>query len=201
MPCRSVLLAALASLAILTLSLGCSSPPASAPTPVPPPPPLIFQTIAELSFPNPVQTGPARLAQSITLPAGGTFNNIRFRWVPSVGAPPLTGALYIIDREYLDPLSMLSTAPGLVARSIRIESGEYVFDAAVTLAGGTQYWFCADSDVGYLSSQRTSDIYPGGDLYFVGSLTGGPDSYVRAFISSQNERLDSSFSLRGVRVQ
>ena len=161
---------------------------------------MVFQTIAELSVPNPVQTGPARLAQSITLPAGAAFNNIRFRWIPSNGAPPLTGNLYVIDREYLGPLSELSTAPGLVARSIRIEGGEYVLDPAVRLAGGTQYWFGADSDVGYLSSQVTSDVYPGGDLYFVGSLTGGPDSYVRAFINRQSERLDSSFSLRGARI-
>jgi hypothetical protein len=189
------------ALAILTVSLGCSSPPASAPTPVPPPPPLIFQTIAELLISNPFQAGPARLAQSVTLPAEGAFNNIRFRWIPSRGAPPLEGALYIIDREYLGAVDAVSSAPGLVARSTRIESGEYVFDTAVTLIGGTKYWFAADSDVGYLGSQPTSDVYPGGDLYFIGSLTGGETSYLRAFFSSQNERLDSSFSLRGVRVQ
>ena len=183
---------------VACLALGCGEKPA-APTPAPLVP-LVFQTIAELSFSNPVQTGPARLAQSITIPAGGTFNNIRVRWIPSAGAPPLTGSVYIIDREYRDPLSALSTAPGLVARSIAIENGEYVFDPVVRLAGDTKYWFCADSNVGYLSTQVTSDVYPGGDLYFVGSLTGGPDSYVRAFIFSQNERLDSSFVLRGVRV-
>ncbi|HEV8394992.1 MAG TPA: hypothetical protein VGQ37_12000 [Vicinamibacterales bacterium] len=55
--------------------------------------------------------------------------------------------------------------------------------------------------MGYLGSQPTSDIYPGGDLYFIGSLTGGGTSYLRAFIFSQNDRLDASFSLRGVRVQ
>ena len=113
-----------------------------------------------------------------------------------MGAPPVTGALYIIDREYLGPLSALSTAPGLVARSIRIENGEYVFDAAVRLEGGQQYWFGTDSNVGYLSSQRTSDIYPGGDLYFIGG-----DSYVRAFIVSPSERLDAGFTLRGARAQ
>ena len=159
-----------------------------------------MQTIVDLQIFNPVQTGPARLAQSVTLPVGGAFNNIRFQWTPSPGAPPLSGALYIIDREYLGPLRELSTAPGLVARSIRIENGEYVFDPAVTLAGGAQYWFGADSDVKYLSSQRTSDVYPGGDLYFVGSLTGGETSYVRAFVDNQSERLDASFSLRGARV-
>jgi len=177
-------------------SLGCGGPP-SAPTPAP----LVFQTIAELLISNPFQAGPARLAQSVTLPAGGRFNNIRFRWIPFPGAPPLQGALYIIDREYLGPVDAVSSAPGLVARSAGIVGGEYVFDAAVTLAGGTQYWFCADSDVGYLGSQPTSDLYPGGDLYFIGSLTGGETSYLRAFLFSQNERLDSSFSLRGVRVQ
>jgi hypothetical protein len=178
---------------------GCGGSNATAPSSGSSPP--VVQIIVELFFSNPVQTGPARLAQSVALPAGGAFNNIRFRWTPSNGAPPVTGALYIIDREYAGPLSELSTAPGLVARSIRIENGEYVFDAAVTLAGGSRYWFGADSNVGYVSSQRTTDIYPGGDLYFVGSLTGGPDSYVRAFIESQSERLDSSFTLSGARVQ
>jgi hypothetical protein len=191
---RLVLLVALAG-----PSLGCGETP-SAPTPAPPVP-VVPQTIAELIIPNPVQTGPARLAQSVTLPAEGTFNNIRFRWTLSPGAPPLEGALYIIDREYLGAVSAVSTAPGLVARSLRIEGGEYVFDNGVTLTGGTKYWFAADSNVGYLSSQRTSDIYPGGDLYFIGSLTGGETSYLRAFVSSQNERLDASFSLRGARVQ
>jgi hypothetical protein len=184
--------------AVLALA-ACGGKSATAPSSGSSPPTI--QTIAELLIPNAVQTGPARLAQSVTLPAGGAFNNIRFQWIPSPGAPPLTGALYIIDREYLGPLRVLSTAPGLVARSIRIENGEYVFDAAVTLAGGTQYWFGADSDVKYLSSQRTSDIYAGGDLYFSGSLTGGEDSYVRAYVVSPNERLDASFSLRGARVQ
>jgi hypothetical protein len=32
-------------------------------------------------------------------------------------------------------------------------------------------------------------------------LTGGEDSYVRAYVFSPNERLDASFSLRGARVQ
>jgi len=184
---------------IASLTLGCGEKP-TAPTPAPLVP-LVFQTIAELNFSNPVQTGPAVLAQSITLPPGGIFSHIRFRWTPSNGAPPLQGALYIIDREYTGPISAVGTAPGLVARSTGIDGGEYVFDTAVTLAGGTKYWFAADSSVGYLSSQVTSDVYPGGDLYFQGSLTGGEDSYVRAFINSQNERVDSSFTLRGVRVQ
>jgi hypothetical protein len=173
-----------------------ASPSAPSDTPVP-----SMQTIVDLLIPNPVQTGPARLAQSVTLPGGEAFNNIRFQWAASVGAPPITGALYIIDREYLGPVSALSTAPGLVARSIRIENGEYVFDAAVRLEGGRQYWFGTDSNVGYLSSQRTSDIYPGGDLYFSGSLTGGEDSYVRAFIVNPSERLDAGFTLRGARAQ
>ena len=147
-----------------------------------------------------VQIAPVRLAQSITIPVGGSFNNIRFRWIPAVGAPPITGAVYIIDREYLGPLTALSTAPGLVARSIQIENGEYVFDAAVTLTGGAKYWFGSDSNVGYQASQGTSDIYPGGDLYFTGSLTGGEATYVRAFVFSPGERLDSSFTLSGARV-
>jgi len=160
------------------------------------------QTIAELVVSPPVQISPAPVAQSVTLPAGGTFNNIRFRWIPTPDAPPLEGALYVIDREYLGPLRTLSTAPGLVARSIRIENGEYVFDAAVKLTGGTKYWFATDSNVGYLASQFTGpDVYSGGDLYFTGSLTGGEPSYLRAFFFSQNGRLDSSFSLRGVRLQ
>ena len=194
MLCRAGLLTIAAS-----LTLGCGEKP-SAPTPAPLVP-VVFQTIAELTISNPAQAGPARLAQSITLPAGGAFNHIRFRWTPFPGAPPLEGSLYIIDREYLGPVDAVSTAPGLVARSIGIEGGEYVFEAALTLAGGTKYWFAADSAVGFLCSQPTSDVYAGGDLYFTGSLTGGETSYLRAFTYSQNERLDSSFNLRGVRVQ
>lgn len=160
-----------------------------------------MQTILELVIPNGIQTGPALLAQSVTIPVGGALNNIRFRWTLANGAPPLAGALYILDREYSGPLTALSTAPGFVARSIRIELDEYVFDPAVTLAGGRQYWFGADTAVKYLCSQPTSgDLYPGGDLYFQGSLTGGEHSYVRAFMFNQSERLDAGFSLRAARV-
>ena len=186
---RTILLTAVACLA-----LGCGEKP-TAPTPV------VLQTVAELAFSNPAQAGPALLAQSITLPPGGAFNHIRFRWTPFPGAPPLTGSVYVIDREYLGPITSVSTAPGLVARSTGIEGGESVFDPAVTLAGGTKYWFASDSSVGFLCSQPTSDVYAGGDLYFTGSLTGGETSYLRAFVYSQTEQLDSSFSLRGARVQ
>jgi len=179
---------------------GCGGKSATAPSSSSSPP--LIQTILDLVIPNPVRVGPAKLAQSITIPAGAALNNIRFRWTPSSDAPPLTGSLYIIDREYLGPLSALSTAPGLVARSTRIESGEYVFEPTVTLAGGTQYWFGSDSPVGYVCSQPTSgDLYPGGELYFQGSLTSGEDSYARASLFNPSERLDAGFSLRGARVQ
>lgn len=115
---------------VACLALGCGEKPApSAPTPAPPAP-VLFQTIAELSFPNPVQVGPAALAQSVTPPAGAAFDHIRFRWTPSRGAPPLEGTLYII-----------------------------------------------------------------------GSLTGGDTSYLRAFLNTQNDRIDAGFTLRGARVQ
>jgi len=117
--------------------LGCGGKDATGPSSGSSAP--VIRTIAELLISNPFQAGPARLAQSVTLPAGGAFNNIRFRWIPFPGAPPLEGALYIIDREYLGAVDAVSSAPGLVARSTRIESGEYVFDPAVTLTGGTKY--------------------------------------------------------------
>src|ERR1044071_6225742 len=151
------------------LAVACGGETATGPSSVSTTP--VIQTITELSFGNPVQSGPAPLAQSITLPAGGSFNHIRFRWTPFPGAPPISGTLYVIDQEFLGPLSPLATVPGLVARSTGIDGGEYVFDPAVILTGETKYWFATDSSVGYLSSQPTTDIYPGGDLYFSGGVS------------------------------
>jgi hypothetical protein len=146
-----------------------------------------------------VQISPVQLAQSVTLPVGGAYNTLRFRWMPAPGAGPLTGSLYILGQEYLGRVSAVGTAPGLIARSIRIEGDEYVFDAAVTLSGGTKYWFAADSPVRFLCSQSTSDIYAGGDLYTIGGTAGSPSdpAYARFYVNSPNERLDASFTLRG----
>src|SRR5690606_5945426 len=42
--------------------------------------------------------------QSVTIPAGGTYTNVRFNWYlysQQAGQPTAFGTLYLLDREYL----------------------------------------------------------------------------------------------------
>lgn len=108
------------------------------------------------------------VGQSVSLPAGGPYANIRFNWYTFRKEAAAFGNLYVLTEEYLGLSGNLNAStPGFVARSERIESGEYVFAASVKLTGGRKYWFYTDAQGSFAGSFDT-DIYPGGDMYLSG---------------------------------
>ena len=130
------------------------------PAPVPAAPSQVIADHARgiTAWPDGVQ------GQSVTI-AGGPYNNIRFTWLGPPNAAPLRGAVYILAQEYLGRVSGLSeSTPGFVARSLRLEDREYVFDSAVTLRAG-KYWFLNDSDTTVYISTYNQDTYADGDFY------------------------------------
>jgi len=154
--------------------------------------PAPMQTIVEVTAAR-VQTSPVVLEQSVAV-TGGSFNDIRFRWQVPTGGEPVTGNLYILTQEYLGEASGVNPAmPGFLARSVRVEAGDYVFDSGVTLRGGTTYWFVTDRTVGFFSSQGDTDVYPGGDLYTAGL----GDVFHRFYVINPSQRIDANFKLTG----
>jgi hypothetical protein len=131
--------------------------------------------------------------QSVTTPPGGPFNNIRFNWYTFSGTPTAFGTLYVLTQEYLGlPSGLGPSTPGFVASSDSIVDNVYRFAPAVTLNGGTQYWFYTDTQGSFVTSFSES-IYAGGDLYLTGVSTlpfhkamGGPGIF-----------LDANFTLSG----
>ena len=177
-------------LAAIGAQCGGGSSAPTAPTPV-------IRTIVEVTRAN-IITGPGVPEQSATV-LGGSFDNIRFSWIVRSGENPTPGNLYILTQVYQGKVRDLSSAvPGFLARSLRVEGGEYVFDAAVTLQSGAIYWFAADRETLYMSSQRTSDLYEGGDLYSAGPSEIG--EFRRFWLENPNERIDANFRLRGALV-
>ena len=184
---------------LTVMTAGCSdggsssTPQVTAPTPTPP----VLRTIVEVTRAN-VLTGPAVPEQSVTI-VGGSYNNIRFSWIVRAGENPAPGNLYILTQVYEGRIRELGPAvPGFVARSLLVQDGEYFFDPSITLQAGAVYWFAADRETLYMSSQRTSDLYEGGDLY-----SGGGDElgeFRRMWIEKPSERIDANFRLRGALV-
>jgi hypothetical protein len=155
-----------------------------------------IQTIVELNAPGGFPYGPQVLAQSVTVPAG-SYNNIRFRWGLGAFGPPASGTLYILSQEVQGGVSGLGpSAPGFVARSLRITDGDYIFDSAVTLRGAAKYWFATDTPIYFMTSQGVSDVYNGGDLY-VASNPPLEGPFSRLYMSNPSERFDANFRLAG----
>lgn len=106
--------------------------------------------------------------QSVTLPADGGFNNLRFHWYTFKKTPTAFGNLYLLRQEYLGiPGNLGSGTPGFIARAERVVDDQYVFPAATTVSGGQKYWFYTDAQ-GSFAGSFDQDIYPGGDLYVTG---------------------------------
>jgi len=109
--------------------------------------------------------------QSVTMPAGRTFEGVTFNWYTNTGEPTAFGKLYLLSQEYPGaPRDIGPSAAGLLARSESIANGAYVFPADVSLAAGVRYWFYTDTQGSFVGSFDT-DIYPGGDLYVSGFPT------------------------------
>jgi len=149
-------------------------------------------TIAESSTVEQVTAGQTAtsnnyLGQSVSVPGGPSYNNIRFNWDGTVRVAPLTpgargplavGALFILTQEYLGlPGNLGTSTPGFLAQTSRVEQGQYVFAPSVTLEGGTKYWFYAywaPGSAGIVSpiTGFSEDAYGGGDMYIAPELGG-----------------------------
>lgn len=121
----------------------------------------------------------AACGQSVHVPVGSSWNNISFSFGEYNTGVPLASSdatLYLLDQEYLGPASTLSSSTsGYIAATSSIQAfgggQEWVFDAAVTLAPDTDYWFCMDRHtnetepfMGVVSITR--DTYDGGNFYY-----------------------------------
>jgi len=194
MRARAVLVLALMSVAACH---GGATGPTSTSTNSPgiesPPVPLsALTTIQESSTVEAVGTGQTGtsnnyLGQSITIPAGASFNNLRFNWdgntssaptAPPSRGPLAAGDLFLLTQEYVGlPGGLGSTTPGFLARAERIEGGQYVFAPSVTLKGGTKYWFYSYWTPGTARGFNpitgfSEDGYLGGDMYIAPELGG-----------------------------
>ncbi|RPJ63040.1 MAG: hypothetical protein EHM24_25055 [Acidobacteria bacterium] len=163
--CRTLVLASFA------LAAGCGSPNPSPTTPTASPsrPVVTLVDVTESIDVTAGYTGTWNWpGQSVTMPAGSGFDNLRFHWHTNQQAPAAFGQLYILDREFLGlPGDLNPSTPGFIARSERVTDGQYAFAATVTLKGGTRYWFYGDTQGTFVYSFDT-DTYPGGDLYATG---------------------------------
>jgi hypothetical protein len=134
--------------------------------------------------------------QSLVIPGGGSFNNLRFNWYTFAGSPAAFGTLYLLTQEYLGlPGDLSPSTPGFVARSETIVDNQYRFAPGITLTGGTQYWVYTDTQGSFVTSFFGS-TYAGGDLY----LTGVPTLPFRKAIAAPGVFLDANFRLQGSAV-
>lgn len=129
--------------------------------------------------------------QSFTTPAGGPYHDIKFNWYNESG-PTAVGTLYILTSSYAGtPAALSSSTPGFVGASTSIVGNEYIFNTAVTLLGGTQYYAYTDSQMSYLRSVAgDGDLYTGGNRWRATS-TGAAFASVAA---------DAQFRLSGAAV-
>src|SRR5690242_7835426 len=135
----------------------------------------------------------AALGQSLVTPAGGPWNNLRFNWFDTGGAPnagvpsPVaTGTLFLLSQQYLGTPGTLNPAtPGYIAQSQSIASNAYVFGGAVILQPNTTYYFYTNQLVP--GNSGDGDVIPGGAYADIG--TGGTYSALGG--------LDARFRLQG----
>jgi|GEM_PF-3132885 len=82
------------------------------------------------------------LGQSVTVPAGDSWDNISFNLVDSITkAPYAEGELYLLSASYSGtPAALSSSTTGFVASTTNIVGGEWVFAPSVTLNPAQQYF-------------------------------------------------------------
>lgn len=127
------------------------------------------------------------IGQSATTLAGGPFNNITFNFFSDVSGgttPSAAGDLFVLTQSYAGTPAALSVlTPGFLAQSTGISSGIYQFNPAVTLQGGTQYFFYANQAV--LVSGSNAGGYPGGTAF----TAGGANLPFGVYLGDANFRL------------
>jgi hypothetical protein len=140
--------------------------------------------------------------QSVLIPSGGPFNNIKFNWYTMQGNATAFGALYILKQEYLGvPGNLGPSTPGFLAKSESTADGQYVFAPSVTLESGVQYWFYTDTQGSFAGSFYAS-VYPGGDMYVTGYPTypfhkAGASGGVTGPTPPPGTYVDANFKLMG----
>lgn len=128
------------------------------------------------------------LGQSVTIPGTASYNNLRFNWdgnsssALTAPAPPpgplAVGHLFLLTQEYLGlPGDLGPSTAGYLAESERIENGQYVFSASVTVNAGAKYWFYSSWTPGSVGPFHpitgfSEDSYAGGDMYIAPELVG-----------------------------
>lgn len=117
--------------------------------------------------------GQFNFGQSVTTPAGGPWNNIRFHF--NIGEsgqlfdPTATGAfgtLFLLSQSYSGTAAGLSNAtPGFLASTASISGGTWQFAPEVTLQENTQYFFFMGSALGptQVLWQSNGNNYAGGN--------------------------------------
>lgn len=154
--------------------------------------------------------------QSITMPAGAGFSDIRFSWLQPGGEPLAFGRLYVLDGPYFGPPEALSeSTPGFLGRSEPRPSvtgppwdylaTDYELPPALALAGGVQYWFYTDVS-GPFGTSFDQDVYPGGQMYHTGdkklafrASTAAGRMFNGQFVPPPpNTTVDANFRLRGI---
>jgi hypothetical protein len=138
----------------------------------------------------------AYCGQTVTTPAGGPWDNIKFNFYQaSTGNPDAIGGLYALTQAYTGSPSALSTSTaGFLAYTTTINNGVWEF-SGLTLNPSTQYFFYMDTTFATNNTRlfTLSNLYTGG-VGYVGS-NGFTDPYV-AF----NPGFDWNFNLQGTTV-
>ena len=130
------------------------------------------------------------LAQSVTTPTSGYWDDITFNFVNASGnAPFALGGLYLLSEAYAGlPGDLSSSTPGYVAYTNTIGSGAWEF-TGVILQPGTQYFLYTDTEFnGPEILYSTSNPYAGGEAY---EATNSTSDYVGV------GSIDTQFALTG----
>ena len=150
----------LSAVAIVSAAVACERTPISPSGPG-------FRTAAALVDVTAGSVGTDNFpGQSVSVPAG-VYESLRFSWYSFAHQPTAFGTLYLLSSEYHGAPSSLSGAIGLIAKSVAIRDGEYVFPDGLWITGGRRYWFLCDKSGSYLHSFDI-DVYPDGDSYHTG---------------------------------
>lgn len=102
-------------------------------------------TISEFGGGTNVFLNEYHFGQMVMTPPGGPWNNIRFCNAcgasDSVAEP---GHLYLLSQSYAGLPSALPSAPGLLAVSVGVAGGAWVFSSSVVVQPETTYYFYED---------------------------------------------------------
>ncbi|HET9616729.1 MAG TPA: hypothetical protein VFP74_06115 [Pseudolabrys sp.] len=131
-------------------------------------------TIAEDTGPATTSLNSQRFgAQSVTTPAGRSWNNLTFNFVNfNTGLPSATSsALFLLTQAYTGtPSNLSSSTPGYVATATG-NGSVWTFATNVNLASSTQYFFYSNTVQGVNLAVTSGDTYAGGQGFLATAST------------------------------